>query len=57
MRTGLSNNLQEIDDARKKAVIDHDLHRLGIDIVTLQEARLPDGGSLKGETLHLLLTG
>ena len=42
MRTGLSNDLQEIDDARKTALIDYELHRLGIDIAALQETRLPD---------------
>ena len=42
MRTGLCDDLQEIDDARKTAVIDHELHRLGIDSGALQETRLPD---------------
>ena len=47
MPTGLSDDLQEIDDARTTAVINHELHRLGIDIATLQEIRLPDSGSLR----------
>ena len=44
-----SEDLQVIDDARKTAVIDHELHRLNIDIAALQETRLPDSGSLKEE--------
>ena len=47
MWTGLSDDRQEIDDARKTAVIDHEVHRLGIDIAALQETRLPDSGSLR----------
>ena len=47
MRTGLSDDLQEIDDAHKTAVIDHELHRLAIDIAALHETWLPDSGSMR----------
>ena len=46
MRTGLSDDLQEINDACKTAVIDRELHRLNIDIAALQETWLPDSRSL-----------
>ena len=36
-----------MDDLRKTAVIDIELHRLNIDIAALQETRLPDSGSLQ----------
>ena len=49
MRPGLSEDLQAIDDARKTAVIDCEMHRLNIDITALQETRLPENGSLKEE--------
>ncbi len=47
MLTGLSNNLQNISDSRKTAVINDELKRLNVDIATLQETRLADSGSLK----------
>ena len=47
MRPGLSEDLQELDDARKTAVINNELYRLQLDIVALQETRLPDSGSLR----------
>ena len=50
MRTGLSDDLQGMDDARKTAVIDHELYRLGTDIAAPQETRLPDSGSLRENT-------
>ena len=43
----LSDDLQQIKDARKTATIDRELKRLNIDISALQETRLPDSGSLK----------
>jgi len=49
MRPGLKDDLQAMDDARKTAVIDRELHRLNIDIAALQETRLPESGSLKEE--------
>ena len=57
MRTGLSDDLQEIEDSRKTAVIDHELHRLGIDIAALQEIRLPDSGSLREKHYTFLWQG
>ena len=44
---GLSQDLQEINDARKTAVINNELRRLNVDIATLQETRLADSGTLK----------
>ena len=49
MRPGLTDDLQVMDDARKTAVIDRELHRLNIDIAALQETRLSEKGSLKEE--------
>ena len=49
MRPGLSNDLQQINDSRKTAIIDSELDRLNIDIATLQETRLAENGSLKEE--------
>ena len=49
MCPGLSDDLQQIDDARKTAVISRELKRLNIDIAALQETRLPSNGSLKEE--------
>jgi len=40
MTAGLSDDLQQIDAARKTAIIDAELHRLHIDIAALQETRL-----------------
>lgn len=47
MTPGLSNNLQEISDVRKTAVINNELLKRRIDISTLQETRLHGSGSLK----------
>ena len=47
MRPGLSNDLQQINDSRKTAIIDSELDRLNIDIATFQETRLAENGSLK----------
>ena len=47
MCPGLSSDLQQIDDARKTAVIDRELSRLSIDFACLQETRLADNGTLK----------
>ena len=46
MTAGLSDDLQQIDAARKTAIIDAKLHRLDIDIVTLQETSLVEDRSL-----------
>ena len=47
MTPGLSEDLQNISDARKTAVINNELLRLQIDIAALQETRLADSGTLK----------
>ena len=47
MLPGFSDNLQQIDDKRKTAVIDAELARLNVDIAALQETRLPDDGSVQ----------
>ena len=56
MRTGLTGDLQSIDNARKTAVIDMELDRLNNDIACLQETRLADSGLLK-EQRYVLLVG
>lgn len=45
----LSDDLQQIDDARKTAVISRELKTLNIDIAALQETRFPSNSSLKEE--------
>ena len=47
MCTGLSEDLEAVSDSRKPAIIDRELLRLNMDIVALQETRLPSNGSLK----------
>ena len=47
MMPGLSEDLQEISDSRKTAIINNELKRLDVDIATLQETRLADSGTLK----------
>ena len=47
MMTGHSDNLQEIEDSRKTAVINNELRRLNVDIASLQETRLADSGTIK----------
>lgn len=48
MTPRFSDDLHEIDDANiKTAVIDMELTRLQMDIVALQETRLPDSGSVR----------
>lgn len=46
MCPGLSDDLQQVDDARKTAIIDHELSRLNIDIAALQETRIPSKGTI-----------
>ena len=53
MRPGLSNDLQQINDSRKTAIIDSELDRLNIDIATFQETRLAENGSLKEQRYTL----
>ena len=47
MLTGLSEDLRDVNDSRKTAVINDELKRLGVDIAALQETRLADSGTLK----------
>ena len=47
MTTGLSADLKDISDVRKTAVINNELKRLEVDIVTLQETRLADSGTMR----------
>ena len=52
MTPGFSDDLQEINNVHKTAVIDMELSRLQRDIVALQEIRLPDMGSVKEKSFH-----
>jgi len=47
MLTSLSEDLQDVSNSRKIAVINYELKRLHVDIATLQETRLADSGLLK----------
>ena len=47
MTPGLSQDLRTINDVKKTAVVNDELSRLKVDIVTLQETRLADAGTLK----------
>ena len=53
---GFPDDLQELDDACKTAVIDMELSRLQMDIVALLET-LPNSGSVKEKKLLILLAG
>uniref|UniRef100_A0A2C9M4D3 Endonuclease/exonuclease/phosphatase domain-containing protein n=1 Tax=Biomphalaria glabrata TaxID=6526 RepID=A0A2C9M4D3_BIOGL len=47
LQTGLNENLPDIEDARKSAIINDELSRLKVDIAALQETRLADSGLIK----------
>ena len=47
MLTGISDDLQSIDDLRKTAVINDELARLNINIAALQETRLAEAACLR----------
>ena len=47
MCTGLTSDLQHLDDSRKTAIINKELARLNIDVACLQETRLADSSSLR----------
>ena len=47
MLTGISENLQDVSDSRKTAVINNEVLRLNVDIATLRETRLVDSGALQ----------
>ncbi|XP_047111645.1 uncharacterized protein LOC124788422 [Schistocerca piceifrons] len=51
------DNAQEVDFIRKTAVIDRELHRLNVDIAGLQEARLPDAGSIREDNYTFFWQG
>ena len=53
---GLSDHLQQVSDARKTAVNNNELYRLQVDIIALQETRLPEFGIIR-ERLFILLGG
>nr|XP_054752426.1 craniofacial development protein 2-like [Lytechinus pictus] len=57
MCPGISDNLQEVDDTRKTAIIDRELKRLNIDIAALQETRLPSEGSIREEDYTIFWQG
>ena len=57
MTTGLSDNIHEIDDARKTAVIDTELLRLNVDIAALQETRLAESGTLREKNYTFIWQG
>ena len=47
MTTGQGDDLQDISDSRKTAIINNELLRLKVDVAALQETRLPGLGKLK----------
>ncbi|XP_069157717.1 craniofacial development protein 2-like [Procambarus clarkii] len=47
MTPGLSEDLLEVNDAHKTAMINNELRRLQMDIVALQETRLPATGNIR----------
>ena len=53
----LSNDIQQVDDARKTALIDKELSRLGVDIACLQETRLADSGTLREKSYTFFCQG
>ena len=57
MTPGFSDDLQELNDARKTAVIDRGLSRLHMDIDALQETRLPETGSVRERDFTLFWQG
>ena len=47
MTPGLSDNLQQVSDARKTAVINNELCRLQVNVIALQETRLAESGIIR----------
>ena len=47
LRPGTEDDLLEVDDTRKTAIINDELKRLNIDVAALQETRLPEEGRLR----------
>ena len=54
---GFSDDLQEVNNARKTAVIDRELSRLQMDIVALRETRLPETESVRERDFTLFWNG
>ncbi|KAI0242750.1 hypothetical protein LSAT2_011260, partial [Lamellibrachia satsuma] len=52
-----SDDLQQINDSRKTAIIDRELTRLDVSIVALQETRLASSGCLKEENFTFFWKG
>ena len=57
MCPGLSDDLTQINDSRKTAIIDRELARLNVDIAALQETRLPSDGSLREQNYTFFWQG
>ena len=57
MTPGFSDDLQEVNDARKTAAIARELSRLQMDIIALQETRLPETGSVRERDFTLFWQG
>ena len=57
MTPGFSDDLQEVNDACNTDVIDRELSRLQMDIVALQETRLPETGSVSERDFTLFWQG
>ena len=57
MMTGISENLQDVSDSRKTAVINNELLRLNVDIATLLGDSTGGFRGTEGERLHMLLAG
>ena len=57
MTPGFSDDLEEVNGARKTAVIDSELSRLQMDVVALQETRLPETGSVRERDFTLFWQG
>ena len=57
MTPGLSDNLQQVSDARKTAVINNELCQLQVDIIALQETRRPESGIIRERDYSFFLQG
>ena len=57
MCPGFNGDPQAMDDLRKTAVIDRELHRLCVDVAALQETRLTDDGTLREQNYTFFWQG
>ena len=57
MCLGFTDDLQQIDDARKKAVIDRERSRLNMEIAALRETKLAESGSLREQNYTFVWQG